>query len=210
MKRAVPLAILALALSVSAFANSGSLSFANTGGRITLLSNQTMIGNSTLTSFTGSNGITITGNLGTVNYKTGTFVSGNVGSNATFAAGGFFNIKGNGSNGLPNGAIFTGAFTGPVSWLGTYNPLGNQGKGNWTYVLSGQVAGSIHGIGGGNATGLTIQFTFDVPNSQPFSKTVRLNHGVTSVTAPEPGSLALLGTGLVGVAGLIRRKFIGA
>jgi hypothetical protein len=94
-----------------------------------------------------------------------------------------------------------------VNWAGTYNPLGNQGKGNWTYVLSGQVAGSIHGIGGGNAAGTTIQFTFDVPGSKPFSKTVRLNHGITTVAVPEPGTLGLLGTGLIGIAGVIRRKF---
>ena len=31
----------------------------------------------------------------------------------TFAAGGSFVINGNGTNGIPNGAIFTGTFSGP-------------------------------------------------------------------------------------------------
>ena len=59
---------------------------------------------------------------------------------------------------------------------------------------------------GAHATGGTLQFTFDVPNGQQFSKNVRLNQGVTTVTVPEPSTLGLLGTGLLGLAGLVRRK----
>ncbi len=205
MRRVVLLVLLAMALPLAAFANS-SLVFANAGGKITL-KNNTLVGNSFLTSVTLTNGTTITGSLGTVAYQTGALSSGNVGNSATFAAGGSFVVKGNGTNGLPNGVIFSGAFSGPVNWVGTYDPNGNGGKGNWTYVLTGQVAGTLSGIGSGNAVGGTIQFTFDVPGSKPFSTSTRLNHGTTTVTVPEPGTLGLLGTGLIGIAGLIRRKF---
>jgi hypothetical protein len=204
MKRVVLLAVLALALPMAAFANS-SLVFGNSGGKITFQGG-TLAGNSFLTSFTGTNGVTVTGSLGTVAYNTGALLSGNVGSTASFAAGGSFLVKGNGTNGLPNGAIFTGVFSSPVSWVGTFNASGNGGKGNWTYVLQGSVAGTISGIGSGNAVGATIQFTFDVPGSKPFSTSTRLNHGTTTVAVPEPGTLGLLGTGLIGIAGLIRRK----
>lgn len=204
MKRVVLLTFFALALPMLAFANS-NLVFGNSGGRITLQGN-TLVGNSFLTSFTGLGGSTITGSLGTVSYKTGALLSGSIGTSATFAAGGWFSVKGNGSNGLPNGAIFTGTFSGPVSWVGTFNSAGNGGKGNWTYELSGSVAGTVSGIGAGSATGATMQFTFDVPGSAEFSKSTRLNYGSTTVTVPEPGTLGLFGTGLLGIAGLIRRK----
>jgi hypothetical protein len=51
--------------------------------------------------------------------------------------------------------------------------------------------------------------TFDVPGSKQIAKgiAVNLNDGVTTVTVPEPGTLSLFGTGLLGLAGLIRRKF---
>lgn len=204
MKRMLLLLLWALAIPAASFANS-NLVFGNAGGKITLQSN-ILVGNSFLTSVTGS-GLNVTGSLGTVTYKTGALLSGNVGSTATFAAGGSFIVKSNGTGGLPSGTIFSGSFSSPVSWVGTFNPAGNNGAGNWTYVLTGLVNGTLSGIGSGQVVAGTIQFTFDAPNSAPFSKSVRLSYGNTTVTAPENGTLGLLGTGLVGLAGLIRRKF---
>jgi PEP-CTERM motif-containing protein len=203
--RRVGLLIFLLLLPVALWANSSNLVFQNSGGKVFVGAGSSLqLSNSTLTSFTGLNGGVINGTLGTVNFKTGAMTIGSLGASGTFLAGGSFTISGNGSNGMSSGVLFKGTFTGPVSWVGTFNPAGNNGLGAWTYVLSGTVSGMLSN--GSPAQGGTVQFTFDVPKGQPFSKSVRLNQGITTVTVPEPGTLGLLGTGLLGLAGLVRRK----
>jgi len=208
MRKILWMMLLTLALPVTAWANSSNVIFQNTGGNVSVGGTKAhptlQLSNSTLTSFTGLNGTTITGSLGTVKFTTGALLSGNLGTSGTFAAGGSFTSMGNGSNGIPNGLLFTGTFSGPVNWVGSFNPSGRGGLGAWTYVLTGSVVG--HLSNGALANGGTMQFTFDVPNGKQFSRSVRVNQGSTTVTVPEPGTLALLGTGLFTLGGLVRRR----
>jgi len=201
------LALLALAVPIAAWANTGNIVFNHPGGVLSSNGSIITLSNSTLTGFTGLNGIPITGNLGTVSFSTGALISGSLGTSAVLGGGGSFTIAGTGSNGLPNGVLFQGSFSGPVNWIGTFNPAGNGGKGAWTYVLTGTVSGLL--ANGSPAAGGTVELTFDVHGGKGFGKgnPVRLNTGTTTVTVPEPGTLGLLGTGLLGIAGLIRRKF---
>lgn len=208
MRRVGLLALLIVCLPVAMWANSSNLVFQNSGGTISVgAGNSLQLSGSTLTSFTTFNGTVLNGTLGTVNFSTGAMTIGALGTSGTFAAGGSFTISGNGTNGIGNGVLFTGTFSGPVSWVGTFNPAGNHGLGAWTYVLSGTVSGVLSN--GAPASGGTAQFTFDVPKGKAFSKSVRLDQGITTVTVPEPGTLGLLGTGLLGLAGLVRRKLKG-
>jgi PEP-CTERM motif len=205
MRRASLLIFLLLCLPVALWANSSNLVFQNTGGKITVgAGNSLQLSNSIITSFSGLNGSTINGSLGTISFHTGAMSIGNLGTSGTFLAGGSFTITGNGSNGMGAGVLFTGTFTGPVSWVGTFNAAGNHGLGAWTYVLTGTVSGKLSN--GSPARAGIMQVTFDVPKGEAFSRSVRLNQGVTTVTVPEPGTLGLLGTGLLGLAGLVRRK----
>ena len=114
MKRVLFLALLALALPMAAFANSSTDFNSYTAGSL-ITGGSTVSLNVGLTGVYGFNGGGLfAGSLGTMSFTTGALIS-SVGGVETFASGGSFEITGNGTGGLPNGVIFTGTFSGPVT-----------------------------------------------------------------------------------------------
>ena len=203
MRRVILLTLLALTLPIAAFGSS-SVDFTNSGGTLTGTNSGFSLANSTLVAVNGFNGGgLITGNnLGSATLTTGALVSGSLQMGGTFASGGSFTITGNGSNGLPNGTIFSGSFSGPVTWT-----LVTLANGTHNYTLTGNLSGVLTGSGASN--GVTVQLTVNTGKGF-FNGSVGLSSGDTNISSglvtPEPGTLGLLGTGLVGVAGLMRRK----
>jgi hypothetical protein len=198
MKKMVFLAVLALALPIAAFAN-GGVDYTNSGGTLSGSSSGLTLSGSVLVAVKGLNGGgLITGSdLGSVSFATGA-LSGSLQTGGTFAAGGWFTITGNGSNGVPNGTLFTGTFTSPVSWT-----LVTLQNGTHNYTLTGALSGTTNT--GFSTVGVTVQLTVNTGEGF-FNGSTSISSGDTNVVVPEPGSLTLLGTGLVGVAGAIRRK----
>ena len=201
-RKFILLATFALCLPIAAMADSG-VDFTNDGGILTGSDTGVSLRGSTLVSVNGLNGGgLITGtNLGGVAFTTGALVSGTLKMGGTFASGGTFTIAGNGSNGIPNGTIFNGSFSGPVRL--TMVTLAN---GTHNYTLSGALTGTMGSV---STNGVSIQLTINTGKGF-FDSWTLMSSGDTRIeNAPavaEPGTLSLLGTGLLGIAGVLRRK----
>jgi hypothetical protein len=196
MRRVLVLALLALALPMAAWADGidlvnqfGSISISNAG--ITSVGSQ-------LKQF---NGVTADPghSLGSVSFSTGALVSGSIVTGGTFSdVGSSFLVTGKGNQVPHKGTIFTGAFVGPISWT-----LVAANGASRTYELSGAIQGTLWN--GRVVTGTTTQTI----HSTPGQITLGVGHiraGQSHLLTPEPGTLGLLGTGLVAIAGMLRRK----
>lgn len=195
MKRFVLAALVALALPLAALAN--NVEVVNSSG--------TLMGSAAGLSLT-SNLIEITlgsgprgSDIGTVSLSVGPLLSGSLLGGGTFSpASSFFTITinpGEFATVPQGGVLFSGVFTGPVSW----SPLsGEPGY----YQLLGPVAG--HWWTGLYGTGYTSQTYFGTFNANGVF-TATSGSGLSFVN-PEPSTLALLGTGVIAVIAIARKK----
>ncbi len=190
--------ILALALPIAAFADS-DISFTSNGGTLNGSSFGMSLVGSQLVGISGLGGTFSGTNLGSLAFTTAIMASpGNVIDGAHFFTGGTVTITGNGSNGAPSGILFAGTFSQSPTWVRT--------AGTYLYTFTGVATGTL---ADGTTADIVIQFTIDT-KTRVFITPVSLtgvNVSGTAVRVPEPGSLTLMGAGLLGLAGAVRRKF---
>ena len=197
MRRALVLVLVSLTLPVAAWADGidlishfGTISISNVG--ITSKGSQ-------LIQF---NGINAGHSLGSVSFSTGALISGSIQAGGVFSSvGAIFKVVGMGNGGQPKGVIFSGAFVGPITWT-----LISQTGQRLNFQLTGALSGQLYN--GNTVSGTTTQ-TFNTTVAQLAKGIVHITSGQTHLTSvPEPGTLGLLGLGLLGIAHKIRGKWL--
>ena len=201
MRRAVVIgSLLALLLPVMAWGS--GIDLTNQFGTVNIGTGGIVSSRSELMSF--GNVSAATGNLGWVYFSTGVFQGTNFWSGGTFSdVGSSFivtsplGIPGGG----PTGTLFSGAFINPIQWT----LVSHNGTNSYVFNLSGTIGGD--NWNGTYVTGTTSQ-TINISKNQWY----QVDSGSTTIKnpahIPEPGTLGLLGTGLVSIAGILRRKLM--
>jgi len=200
MRRVVLLALLAMALPMAAFAT--GIDLVNKGGTIAISSSGITSKGSQLVQFNGI--VAPPGkSMGSVSFSTGALTSGSIATGGTFSStGSSFVVIGKGNFGQPKGVIFNGAFVGDIAWT-----LVSQSGQVLTFTLSGQIQGMD--FNGRLVKGTTTQ-TIVTTVTQLAKGIGHIKTGTTNIAVPEPGTLGLLGTGLLAIGGVIRRRISAA
>jgi PEP-CTERM motif-containing protein len=204
MRRVAVLVLLALALPIAAWADGiTGITLTNQFGTVSVSAAGISSFGSQLKSFNGFSAAP-GHSLGSVTFSTGAMNGGTLAGGGSFSSvGSTFSVvgKGNWAHGHST-AIFTGSFTGNISW--SLSAVSGPLK---TYTMIGAISGQLWD--GRTVTGTTQQTVFVLNNNQFLQGKGHISAGSTNLTVPEPGTLGLLGTGLVGIAGMFRRKLIG-
>lgn len=176
-------AILVAALATPVFADTVSISFTNQG----ILSGNLSSGvTSTANDLTFDGTVVVPGPFATLFMNLGTF-SGSLNTGGTFTAGTFE------LDGFSSGVIFESAFSGTWSKLG-----------RGIYELVGNFSTVFDGVSYTGETQQCFRLSFD--DGQVCLRGLRGETNITANVVPEPGTMALFGTGLMGLAGVVRRK----
>lgn len=196
MRRVLILALLAVALPMAAWAD--GIDLVNKFGSISISAAGISSVGSQLKQF--NNVVADPGHsLGSVSFSTGALLTGSILTGGTFSdAGSTFIVMGKGPKVPHKGVIFDGSFVGPISWT-----LVAQSGASLTYELSGAIQGTLWN--GHFVQGVTQQMIHST-NGQISLGIGHIQAGNTHILTPEPGTLGLLGTGLVAIAGMLRRK----
>jgi PEP-CTERM motif len=188
--------VLLALLAVPAFAD--SLSFTNqgfeTGGQLLVSSSGVGATNAMITSFSVNGSLIASGDLGALSFDTGIFTGS-----------------------LPHGGSFTGGTfsIGAVVFNGFAGTLTNIGEG--LYDLVGTFSGTFDGTAFTGTTNQIFSFSGDDDHGRHNNGDDNCwhdLHGTTTLTTgtatvPEPGTLTFFGTGLIALAGVVRRKLAG-
>jgi hypothetical protein len=156
--------------------------------------------------------------LGLVSFSTGAFTAAGTCSVSPLCSGTFaggpatsFIVTGGGAwiktltgTTSTHVTLFSGSFVGPINWqLLSIGPHGYA----YTFELSGTIRGQFWD--GRTVNGTTTQYITLYKNQWVGDHGGNIGIGTTNLTVPEPSTLGLLGTGLIGIAGTLRRKIFG-
>jgi hypothetical protein len=184
MRRAVLMVALALALPAASFATS-IIDYTNAAGTITASDSGLSLTSTIVAIHTVGGPLTQIGNLGTLSITAGALLSGSAAGGGEFGPG-TLTLTGTGG-----AVLFSGTFDSATWAKGS--TIGGMVEYTLDIVLSGDRGGSFQTafFSTGDFTGQGV-----------------IGEGSTFVVVPEPGTMGLLGTGLVGIAGLVRRKLM--
>lgn len=194
--------VIALLAPVSLMAN--SIDFAGTGGAIgangtggwTTTANGGSASNLTVVDILGTL-YSASGYIGTVNFTTGAFDHYNADNTvAYFATGGSIDIASNSLFTDPNDTLFSGVFTQMQSFAYTNADHTTAHFGGWA---SGTLSNWFQ-TQFGFPTGASGLFTAGTLNYNAEAQTWQISS--LDLSVPEPGTIALLGLGLMGLLGM--------